>query len=183
MSDGTIYKIPALSVPSIKTSLELPGIQNIAQTFVKRGYKLADSSLLKNDSVTDIDFLLGEDAKYILPINSVRFDGSSFYYESALGVLLTGRVDSLMSDITCLPANPSVNKTKQSSFVGSNAIQTSSEASDVDCFYLDNDYRLGVSVNFCVIDENGQLDGGELFKATAEIVNERSSEILDDKCS
>lgn len=63
-----VYILEALSLPSIRISLNIPGLSEIAQTFVAKGYTLADELLLSGgDVISNIDFILGAKSGYCIP--------------------------------------------------------------------------------------------------------------------
>ena len=98
------YDIQAMMVPEIKIDLQLPNLGNIVKNFISKGYHLADEFLTKDsNSISDIDFLLGADMSHCLLSKDVCFGASSVFFESADGILLTGKISKLELDLPYLP--------------------------------------------------------------------------------
>ena len=103
-------KIAAICIPEVRTKLKLPGLNELANEFLKRGYKLADQQLAGNcDTIDDIDFIMGADCAFLLSETPVCFGGSCLYYETNLGVMLMGRLDYISSRLSQLPPAKEIN--------------------------------------------------------------------------
>ena len=101
------YFIKALTIPNIKTSMKLPGLQKVVSKFVSLGYDLADKRLLDagDESISDISFILGANAAHRVMEKYVNFGKSreNFYIDSNIGVLLIGDIHKIEYSIKHLP--------------------------------------------------------------------------------
>ena len=106
---GKFSKIEAICIENISTSFNTGNIKPILDTFWDKGYQFADCDLTNNTgNVADIDIMLGTEYSHILPTSDVVFgvkDNESFFKSSRIGVLLTGGVRKLQSNLPFLPAN------------------------------------------------------------------------------
>ena len=92
-------------IPNINISLNLPNLSLVTKEFISKGYQLADSYLYEsNDSISNIDFVLGSKSLYCLKTNQILFgpDKDSIYAESDLGVLLLGEINKLLKNLSHL---------------------------------------------------------------------------------
>ena len=103
---GKSHLVHALVVPDIKVDLDLPQLSTVIAHFKDKGYNLADSFLDKySNSVRNIDFVLGSDASYCLTGRDVCFGNRSMYVDSHVGVLLLGKINHVLEDLSYLPCN------------------------------------------------------------------------------
>ena len=102
---------PAISLvcmPEIRTSLNLPGLHDVVESFVNRGYKLADSLLLHSgDTIANIDVIIGDNEAQVLPQTDRTFGlpPSSMYAETPFGILLFGGIERMQSNLQYLTYN------------------------------------------------------------------------------
>lgn len=110
---GKIHNLQAICIPSIKTNLKLPGLRNIAGSFVDRGYSLADPALTESDSISDLNFILGMYNPEVLLEEQISFGKPllSVFSQTRAGVMLYGNVELFQTNIAYLPdvGRPAVN--------------------------------------------------------------------------
>ena len=93
--DPNCAPVKALCVPSINVKLKLHGLASVACAFVKKGYRLANSTLVtSNDEISNLDFVLGNNDAQMFPQTEVVFstDITSVYSDTSIGIMLTGSV-------------------------------------------------------------------------------------------
>ena len=103
--DNNHPPITAIGIVNIKTKLKLPGLSVIVSEFDKKGYRFADEFLpFDDDEISSLDFVLGNLDGHILPLTDVTFGSSplSMYHESSLGILLTGSIERLRTNLPYL---------------------------------------------------------------------------------
>ena len=76
---GKTHQLKAICVPSINTSLKLPGLSDVTDEFLRKSYGLADEMLPGKNHICDVQFILGMNnpevllethpIKVFLPIN------------------------------------------------------------------------------------------------------------------
>ena len=152
--------IMAIVVPSISTSMVIPGLCNLSLEFEKRGFILADKFLTHGgDIIDDINFILGANANYCLPETTVVY-GEKFkssYIETPIGIMLNGTIEYLKVNMKFLPFDSKV----QCEFTG-------------DISFL--------NVNHVVLNNAGKLIQSKLDKALNDAVVDGICPYLDDKC-
>ena len=76
--------------------------------FMDKGYKMADEFLTgDSDDISGIDFVMGVDASYCIPEETVLFGSSpkpSVYCRSELGVMLMGDTGNMLRNLSSLPS-------------------------------------------------------------------------------
>jgi len=106
--DDRKFIVNAICVPKIRTNMILPGLRKIARTYISKGYKLADRKLIysSSDVVDDIQFVLGNDNSNIFVEKQFSFghDESSVCSETFAGVLLMGKISTMLANLESLPA-------------------------------------------------------------------------------
>ena len=75
MSFGNkVYEVPAITVPAISVTLNLPKLGIVASKLMECGYALADKLITESSKgISDIGLILGTDHSYLLPINTIVF--------------------------------------------------------------------------------------------------------------
>ena len=202
----TVHKIHAILVPSINSSLSLPGLSTVVKTFKDKGYYLADKYLLNNDcdEICNFDLLLGMSANYCLPEETVLFGKKelSTYSDTPIGIMLMGNIATLMRNLVDLPS------------IKDNSINFQTSISEDAVLYVEHDVAsefqepkvvnteslqfpqnkvsepslIESVVNFCntqdycVLDDNGEILTSELEKAVFDnMFLERNSHNLQQK--
>ena len=99
--------IEALCMPEIRTNLNIEGLGKVVDSFLSKGYSLADKYLQEGEceEVGNIGIILGEDGDYVLNTIGRTFGQGimSTYFDTCLGVILRGNVDRILSNIQYLP--------------------------------------------------------------------------------
>ena len=99
--------IEALCMPEIRTKLSIDGLDKIINSFLCKGYSLADKELREggHEEIGNIGIILGEDGDYVLKTTTMSYGRGteSTYYDTCLGVVLRGNVDRILSNIQYLP--------------------------------------------------------------------------------
>lgn len=186
-SDGSRI-VPALVIPEIKVNLKIDKLGDIVKEFKERGYSLADSFLNVNSrSIHNIDFLLGADASYCIVGKDILFGEtkSSMYIDSSIGILLLGKVNALMKDLSCLPvidnevglfaAEINLDDLKNSDVAGNGYLTHSFFVSNFipaleNHEIVDLDYKvLETNSNIAILNK-GKINEANLLKATDEIL-------------
>ena len=99
------YVVPFLTIPSINTSMRLPGLSGVVSDYQSKGYQLADEELSDDsDYVSNIQLILGSGSAYCFKYFTVHY-GSSVFYQTQFGVMLDGSVPQMKNDISKLPDN------------------------------------------------------------------------------
>ena len=102
--DDQVKTIEAFTFPVMNINLNLPGLSQIVDNFVSKGYQMADEQVIdSNDSIGNIELILGADAAYCFHDNSIHFGSQSVFNVTQLGVMLIGNINRLLSDIEYLP--------------------------------------------------------------------------------
>lgn len=99
-------KFEAVTVPHIKTCVNIPGLKKISSAFESKNYNLADKGL-NSDKIHNISIILGADASYLFPLQHFEFGGDcgrpSVFYMTPDGVMLVGRASDVIANLECLP--------------------------------------------------------------------------------
>ena len=178
------YFVEAYTVPKIRFRLVLPGLSEIAQTFVDKGYNLADEYLLHcNDVIEDIDFTLGSRSSHCLLTTDVAYgnNSTSVYADSCIGILLMGEINTIKKDLLHLPR----------SSVGPMDIVLPSVTHDgtdslplTDSFDISNlnmsSYGTFSDEKYFLLSDFGNLDDSELCIATNEILKQATPQFMYD---
>ena len=86
-------------------SLKLPGISKVAQSFIDRGYYLADEFLLnKKDVIDNIGLILGADSSRYFDEKIISFGEDKYVFIlSSLGVMFIGDLSRLLTNLNDIP--------------------------------------------------------------------------------
>ena len=106
-----IYDVPAICVDVINTSFKAHDVNNIASVFREHGYTIADDALhTGDDTVSNIDMVLGSESRHILPCKDVLFgaENPSVFVDTPIGVMLSGSTSCMRNNLTSLPVRNSV---------------------------------------------------------------------------
>ena len=69
---GEEFAIEAIGKPEIRINLKLPGLSEVVEGFLEKGYTLADKFLEKGeDCIKNIEFILGSCSAYCLKEKSI----------------------------------------------------------------------------------------------------------------
>ena len=162
--------VTAICVPEIRTKLKLHDLSKIIQIFNDKGYVLADQFLHSaNDSISNLDFLLGNYDGHVLPQRDVTFGCTPkfVYLECSIGVMLSGSIDRMLLNIGSLPT---VAKVEGSVIVSESSIYDS---------MCDLPSQAEVpSQSFSVLDESGNVNENMSSLALRAIVGESYRNIL-----
>ena len=93
-------------MPEIEISLELPNLSEVVQAFTAKNYHLADNDLLLHDDlINNIDLIIGIDSFPLFFNEVIKFgdDDPSAYFASDAGILMTGNIDKMLSNVVYLP--------------------------------------------------------------------------------
>lgn len=100
------FSIEAVVIPSIDIRIAIPNLDKKVAGFKAKGYTLADEKLYKSSyEIRDFDAIMGPEAEQLLNA-SVKFFGinsKSHYFQSNLGVLLSGSAFSMLQNLDWLP--------------------------------------------------------------------------------
>lgn len=109
MNDKIVH-IPAIVLPKIKTQLNIDGLGKVVETLRSKGLELADS-MLKGDSIDNIQFILGTNCGYLLPEIQQTFgtNNNCLISSTSLGVMLMGDVVNLEENLNFIPENVNCN--------------------------------------------------------------------------
>ena len=180
------HNINAICVPKIRTKINAPGLKDIVQHFISKGYTLADKFLTESEEISNIEFILGADANHCIPETTIVFgnNGESTFSKTHMGTLLYGSTNRLVNDLRSLPPVARKRTKFNTTNVSSNVIQISN--SDVENFNVTHSSILEFPevVNcshISVLDDNGNLIDSELSKALSEVSNENF--LLSPECS
>ena len=105
------YKIKAVTVPSFHLSVKIPALDKVVETFLDKGYTMADKNLTGTE-IGDIEFLLGSNNIGVLPVTSkILRVGNAIvpisWLDSTLGVMLQGSASRFVDCADCInDANP-----------------------------------------------------------------------------
>ena len=102
------YLVHSIVVPKINSRINVQNLDTVVDTFINKGYKLADGllyAMLSGDQVIkDFGMIVGED-KNVLPFSYRSFgsDGGSAYIDTPHGVMLTGNLTRMIDNLELLP--------------------------------------------------------------------------------
>ena len=100
------YTINAVTIPEINIAFKLPQLAKVVKAFKSKNYFLADKYLLsKQDSIQNIEFILGSSCAYCMPEKMKTFGEnppSCFSFTSA-GILLYGSIKNILRNLPSLP--------------------------------------------------------------------------------
>ncbi len=183
------HTLEAMCIPNIDIKLNLPGLTKIVNKFSDLGYTLADKFLLKgDDKIENIDLILGSNSAYCIKDTTVRFGEviPSIYSDTQLGVMLIGNIKGILDNLNYISHNNDISQT-----LCSVVEEAGSSEENISCQNLafsmtsctnsstGSDEFLEAAVNFCVLNESGNVDETELNKATSQILNQRCCNYVD----
>ncbi|XP_068245414.1 uncharacterized protein [Palaemon carinicauda] len=175
MIGDRLCELEAMSVPSIKTCLKLPGLTSVVQGFIEKGYTVADKYLLNGkDEIMDVDFILGSNSAYCLKENTVLFgdlEGNipSVYSVTPLGIMLIGNLDQMSHNLIHLKNCQDTVAHISCSNILSIVCEEVEDMGNVCNASLTNSYT-EVGANFAVLDHNGEIIDTEFERASKEVL-------------
>ncbi|XP_068247851.1 uncharacterized protein [Palaemon carinicauda] len=176
MIGDRLCELEAMSVPSIKTCLKLPGLTSVVQGFIEKGYTVADKYLLNGkDEIMDVDFILGSNSAYCLKENTVLFgdlEGNipSVYSVTPLGIMLIGNLDQMSHNLIHLKNCQDTVAHISCSNILSIVCEEVEDMGNVCNASLTNSYT-EVGANFAVLDHNGEIIDTEFERASKEVLD------------
>ena len=103
---GKTFSIEAVVLPEINVKFMAKGLGEIAKEFRKKGYQLADPSLIKDENmVKKLDLILGVDSTHIFKEKTVVF-GTNFgsaYLKTIGGIMPVGNSARMLTNLKHLP--------------------------------------------------------------------------------
>lgn len=176
---NSVHNLRAIVVPEIKTKLKICGLGGIVSSFRSKKYELADSDLSdSSDSIDNISFVLGSNDTHILKETQLEFGGPvpSVYSVTSEGVLLMGSSNLMLSNLSCLKDNtdPELNVDSIAQIIACDVKKQEPHPNLCDKGCTDHDIDTYTST--VVVDT--ELNSLDLEKATAEILESKSDEIL-----
>ena len=173
-----LVKLQAYCLPSIGISLNLAKLGNIANKFVNKGYSLADPDLISRDCITNIEFILGVQSSYCLPETEVVFgnSGKSLYSNTHMAVILKGKAENLMVDISNLKPCDSLQSSCALGEVGvldaCDSLPTLGTVLTDDTCLMSHSVRDEANgTTFLVLDSEGLVNESELTNAANDILD------------
>ena len=109
---GKKFKVEAIILPDIAVQFTADGLSYVANEFVKKGYTLADPSLIEDrNGVYQLQAVFGSDTAQIFNEQTVVFGGkdSSAYLNTLGGVMLVGSSLRMIKNLDHLPINQKSN--------------------------------------------------------------------------
>ena len=203
------HNIEAVVVPSISINLKLDGLDVIVKSFIDKHYTLADEFLGQaTNTVGNIGIILGNDSDYLLEVTTRKFGSGtpSIYLDTPLGVMLSGSIDRIISNLDALPrlspkdnfhtllssldhgSSPMVDEEDEiSPFSKGLYLRTVSASilADEDSDLIKSKVPLNemqgttLNVAYDILNEKGKLKKAELNKATEEMLEEHCLDFLD----
>ena len=175
---GKVVEVEAICVPNINVKLNLPGLKKVVSSFKEKGYVLADKFFEKDheDSISEIQFILGADTSPCFPTSSVLFGSDdlnaglkSEYFSSPTGVVLTGRIDKILENIEFLPpCNEDHQIGRVQSAIYSNS--TLEFARQINLKETLDKVQIETICNFIALDNDGNLLEDEVRRASQEMM-------------
>ena len=170
--DGQKLIIEAICIPEININLNLPGLSQLCTKLKNAGFRLADQLLPgQSDEIKNLDMVLGADSVHILNSRTVAFgtDTPSAYFETPFGIMLTGRVDRLLTNLHCICSLPEADIIDLSDICSENNV-FDSNFDMMDC---------NLSANFSIFNESGALIESEIKKAAEEMLERQCNYFLN----
>ena len=162
--------INLICVPEIRTKMHLPGLSAIVNSFIAKGYELADKLLAQGgDCIDNIDIVIGDNESQIIPQTDIVFGPPpcSMYAQTSRGVLLMGSIDRLMTNLEHLPILPANNETSALSCVHDESTCTKPP------IFLNSSEQ-----SFEVINKGGKIDETVLAQALNAAMREQFDQVL-----
>lgn len=168
-----VQSVNAICVPAIRTSITIPGLSKIVQTFRDKNYFLADQYLSEmSDSISNLKIILGTNDSHILTENHFKFGHKipSIYSETSEGVLLFGNAQRILDNLSYLPtcSPEQVEIFNNANLIPDNLLQANFSES-----HTNNDCQ----VTSVVI--NSETNDSDLSGISDEILNEHCNKILN----
>lgn len=177
---NSVHKIRAIVIPEIRTQLNVRGLGKIVAGFRAKNYVLADSDLSAfSDEINNIRFVLGTNEAHVLKERQIMFGEPvpSVFSVTDQGVLLFGNSKRLLTNLHLLSEfkieQPSVRSVLQMACSISPVKNQSDLDDDEIISRKDTDESCANSVVL-----GSDINDGDLEKATAQILNSISDEIL-----
>ena len=169
--------ISLICVPEIRTSLHLPGLNDVVEAFVDRGYVLADKMLLGGgDEIDHIDIVIGDNEAQIIPQSDVTFGDEhlSMFANTPFGVMLFGGIERMMQNISHLPhMRHDAEQVANGSIFPSVTTMHCSGSVESKCTVSAN-----FSQTFEVLDSSGKVDHAILEQAVESALKEQIDHVL-----
>lgn len=177
---NSVHTIRAIVIPKIRTQLHVRGLGKIVANFRAKNYVIPNSDLSAfSDEINNISFVLGTNDAHVLRETQVMFGEPvpSVFSVTGEGVLLFGNSKRMLTNLNYLSEykidKPSpVHNVLQMACSISPVIDKSDECDEV--LSINN---TGKSCATSVVLDSG-INDEDLEKATAEILNSMSDEIL-----
>ena len=176
-----IHTIEAICIPEINIELNLPGLNKIVKTFLKKGYSLADKFLTNGkEKISNIDLILGSGSAHCILDNHICFCHAkdSVFSDTHMGVLLMGDISTIKKNLDDFPyvsnysnhSSQNTNETFEYYANSYNFLCFGKPKSDSEESYFEEIKFSESNANFSVIDDNGRLIESKLQKATNEVL-------------
>jgi hypothetical protein len=106
--DNQLFEIDAVCIPEIRINLEISRLKDVVESFLQKGYLLADKFLhnCQSGMIGNVDLILGTDSDHVLDMTYKKFGDCSIkscYIETPIGVILTGNVSRMLDNVAGLP--------------------------------------------------------------------------------
>mgnify|MGYP000654560869 CR=1 FL=1 len=187
-----VYKVQALTIPSIPISLQLPQLGKIVDEFRTRGFLLADQFLnSESTEISGLQFILGTKGGYCLPGTDVVFghENTSVYVRTPSGIVLKGDIDTLLKDVELLAYEniQECNNTvlTATDFIGDMEPEASPDQSSLEPNVLLSTLQDGPVPQMLqpsVMNDSGEVDEEALQSALRQVLNYESQTISDADC-
>ena len=173
----SVFTVTAICVPEISVKMTNSGIHKVANAFVQKGYKLADSFLL-DFAPPEIEFILGSNSAYCVPETTVVFGSvkPSSYSETPFGIMLMGSISDYNKNYVSIPSIHSgvSSVTTESQFSDT---PTLSDVIDDEAMTVDAQARCAtkqslVEMSSPVLDSSGNVIEAELEKVINEALHQ-----------
>ena len=141
---GVESSIEAISIDKIRTKFEVNRINTVVNHFIYKGYKIADNWLINDFTgrVSNIGIVLGSGDDHLIPMCTEIFgktDSKSTYLSTNIGVVFSGNIDRMISNLPYLPSkiNTSTNNviSEKVTFLLPNKREESSDFGKNDCSF------------------------------------------------
>ena len=168
--------IDAVVTPEINISMKIEGLHKVVNSFLNKGYELADKSLetIRNETIDNIQLIIGAQSEHLLGLEYFHF-GDSCALKTWNGLMLTGQVENLRKDIVNLQ-DLTEDTTYEFSRENMPLPEPTGNASSMLTVTEDSQGRVKSSV----LDEDGNVIESELLKAAEEVLNDHCSQLLYD---
>ena len=138
LPDGTVF-IDAVVIPKINVKLTNDSLEEIVNDFSSKGYTMADKNIPSGNK--DIDLILGVEFEPMLPLTQCIYGSNvkSSYYNSSLGVILSGSVRTMITNMKYLLPNNVVPNNDVTNVVPNNDVTNVVPNNDVTNVVPNND--------------------------------------------